>query len=197
MKRLLIATLLACAPVQAAEYSLVQAEKSSLSFAYRQMGVPMEGGFGKFAISVNFDPARVNAAQSQMEVDLTSIDTGSEEGNSEVAGKQWFNSKMYPTAKFVSSGVKFLGGNRYEASGKLFLKGKNLDISAPFSFKEEGKAGIFDGAFILKRLDYAIGEGAWADVSAVANEIQLKFHIVAYATPSKVANLPIKTKEKP
>ena len=179
--------LLACAPIhsQAAEFNLVQTDKSTLAFAYKQMGVPMEGNFGKFSVRINFDPARVNAAQAQIEVDLASIDTGSNEANDEVAGKQWFNTKMFPSAQFVSTGVKALGGNRYEVLGKLTLKGKALDVAAPFTFRQEGAAGVFDGAFILKRLDYAIGEGAWTDVSAVANEIQIKFHVVAHAAPVK------------
>jgi len=179
--------LLASAPIhsQAAEFNLVQTDKSTLAFAYKQMGVPMEGNFGRFSVRINFDPARVNAAQAQIEVDLASIDTGSNEANDEVAGKQWFNTRMFPSAQFVSTGVKALGGNRYEVLGKLTLKGKALDVAAPFTFRQEGAAGVFDGAFILKRLDYAIGEGAWTDVSAVANEIQIKFHVVAHAAPAK------------
>ena len=170
-------------PGYAAEYNQIQTDKSTLTFAYKQMGVPMDGKFGKFGIHINFDPARIDAAQAQIEVDLASIDAGYSEANEEVGGKQWFNSKMFPSAKFVATGVKALGGNRYEATGKLTIKGKTLDTIAPFTFKQEGAAGTFDGGFILNRLDYAIGEGAWADVSAVANEIQIKFHVVA--TPNR------------
>lgn len=185
--RYFLPLLLASAPIhaQAAEFNLVQTGKSTLAFAYKQMGVPMEGNFGRFLVRINFDPARANAARAQIEVDLASIDTGSNEANDEVGGKQWFNTKAFPSAQFVSTGVKALGGNRYEVIGKLTLKGKALDVAAPFTFRQEGAAGIFDGAFILKRLDYAIGEGAWTDVSAVANEIQIKFHVVAHAAPVK------------
>lgn len=166
----------------ATEFNQVQASKSTLTFAYKQMGVPLEGKFGKFTAQLAFDPARINAAQARLEADLASIDTGSSEGDDEVAGKLWFNTKAYPAAQFVSSGVKALGGNRYEALGKLTIKGRSLDVSAPFTFKQEGAVGIFDGAFTLKRLDYAIGEGLWADVSAVADEVRIVFHIVANAS---------------
>jgi polyisoprenoid-binding protein YceI len=44
---------------------------------------------------------------------------------------------------------------------------------------------VFEGTFNIKRLDYSIGEGEWTDVSAVADEIQIKFHIVVNASPSK------------
>lgn len=183
----LMGLLLSGAPFHshAAEFNQVQTGKSTLTFAYKQMGVPMEGKFQKFAARIAFDPAKASAAQAQIEVDLASIDTGFSEGDNEVLGKQWFNAKAYPAAQFVSTGVKVLGGNRYEVLGKLTLKGKLQDISAPFTFKPEGASAVFDGTFTLKRLDYAIGEGAWADVSAVANEVQIKFHIVADVSPVK------------
>ena len=40
-------------------------------------------------------------------------------------------------------------------------------------------------AALLKRLDYAIGEGGWADVDTVANEIQIEFHVLAGRSPVK------------
>lgn len=182
----LIGSLLIGAPfhTQAVEFNQVQTGKSTLIFAYKQKGVPMEGRFHKFTARIAFDPDISSAAQARIEVNLASIDTGFSEADSEVLGKQWFNAKAHPAAQFVSTGVKTLGGNRYEALGKFTLKGKSQDISAPFIFKQEGAVGIFDGVFTLKRLDYAIGEGAWADMSAVANEVQVKFHIVADAAPA-------------
>jgi len=185
-KSLLLMLLLFTATIgsaQATEFNQVQLNKSTLTFAYRQMGVPLEGKFGKFTAQLAFDPARINAAQAKLEADLASIDTGSSEGDDEISGKLWFNTKAYPAAQFVSSGVKALGGNRYEALGKLTIKGRSLDVSAPFTFRQEGAVGIFDGAFTLKRLDYAIGEGLWADVGAVANEVRIVFHIVTNAAP--------------
>ncbi len=169
----------------ATEFNAVQADKSTITFAFKQMGVAMEGKFRKVDTRLTFDPAKPGNATAQIEIDLASIDTGSAEGNDEVAGKQWFNTRTFPTAKFLSTSVKSLNGNRYEVTGKLTLKGKTLDATAPFTFKQEGTSGVFDGAFTLKRLDYSIGEGPWTDVGTVANEIQIKFHVVASAVPAK------------
>lgn len=172
---------------QAAEFNQVQLDKSTLSFGFKQMGVALDGKFRKFTAKVAFDPSKPTAATAQIEVDLASIDTGSSEGDEEVAGRQWFNSKLFPTAKFVSSGVKVLGPDRYEASGKLSIKGKTVDALAPFTFKQVGSNGTFDGSFVIKRLDFAIGEGAWADVSTVANEVQVKFRIITTASATASA----------
>lgn len=188
MKKIMPLMVLACVwanGTQAAEFSQVQADKSTLAFAYKQMGVPSDGRFRKFVANIAFDPAKPAAASAQLEIDMVSIDTGSKEGNDEVIGKPWFNAKSFPHAKFISTAVKPLGANRYEVAGKLTIKGKTQDVSAPFTFKQEGANGVFDGSFTLKRLDYAIGEGLWADVGTVANEVQITFHVVAGAVPTK------------
>lgn len=172
---------LACSPVSALEFRQVQPNESSVAFGYKQMGVPLDGKFNKFAAQIVFDPARLAKAQARIDIEVGSIDTGSDDANEEVVGKQWFNAKTYPTASFVSTGIKALGGDRYQATGRLNIKGKTLDVSTPVTFKSSGTRGIFEGSFIIKRLDYAIGEGEWTDVSTVANEIQIKFHLVVNA----------------
>lgn len=173
------AALLLAGAAQAVEFKQVDSARSSLAFSSKQMGVPVPGSFKKFTTQIAFDPAKPTAASTTLEIDLASIDAGSKDANDEVVGKQWFNVKAFPTARFVSSGVKALGGNRYEALGKMTIKGQTRDIVAPFTFKQDGANGVFDGGFVLKRMDFNIGEGPWADVSAVANEIEIKFHVVA------------------
>jgi polyisoprenoid-binding protein YceI len=169
----------------AVEFNHVQTNESTVTFAYKQMGVTMEGNFAKFTALASFDPAKLSKSQARIDIDLASIDTGSEEANGEVKSKLWFNTQAFPSAGFVATGVKVLGGNRYEATGKLTIKGKTLDVVAPFTFQSTATRGMFDGNFTLKRLDYNIGEGIWADVSAVADEIQIKFHLVVNASPAK------------
>lgn len=167
------------------EFRQVLTNDSEVSFAYAQMGVPLDGKFGKFAAQLAFDPAKLANAQARIDIDVASIDTGSAEANDEVVGKLWFNAKAYPTAGFVATGLKALGGERYEATGKLSIKGRTLEVKAPVTFKASGNRGTFDGSFTIKRLDYAIGEGEWTDVGTVANEIQIKFHLVVSAAPGK------------
>ena len=163
----------------AVEFNQVVNDKSSINFGYKQVGVPLEGKFKKFVAQINFDPAKPEAATAKVDIDVASIDTGSDEGNDEVGDKEWFNAKAFPTAKFVSTAVKALGTNHYEVQGKLTIKGKTLPVSAPFTYRTDAATATFDGAFAIKRLDYNIGEGEWTDLSTIANDIQIKFHITA------------------
>jgi polyisoprenoid-binding protein YceI len=180
----LIASALLPLAAQGAEFNQIQAASSSILFAYKQMGVAMDGKFRKFSAQLSFDPAKPAAAKAAFDVELASIDTGSREADDEVASKSWFNSKAFPTARFVSSNVKALGDNRYEVAGKLTIKGQTLDVIIPATFATQGKSGVFDGSFSIRRGDFAIGEGAWAKFDIVANEIQIKFHILAAAANS-------------
>ena len=175
----LLALLLVASPVHAQEFNEVQTAKSSIVFGYRQMNVPLTGTFSKFVIQAHFDPGKPAAAQVRIDIDLSSIDTGNSDADEEMPGKLWFNTQQFPTGQFVSSNIKALGGGRYEAQGKLTIKGKTLDVIAPFTFRQEGANAIFDGSFKLKRLDYAVGEGLWADIATIANEVNITFHFVA------------------
>jgi len=180
--RLTVLTLLAVLAAPAAhavEYTTMLPKQSSIGFEFRQMGVPVKGSFKRFATEMAFDPARPEAARAKIEIDLASIDAGSSEADDESAGKLWFNRSVYPKATFVSREVRALGNNRFELRGTLTLKGKPRDMVIPVSYAPGRNTATFDGSFVLKRLDFGIGEGMWADVATVANEVQVKFRIAA------------------
>ena len=175
-------SLLAIAPAaQAIEFNQFQAGKSALSFVSKQMNVPIEGRFESFRATLAFDPAKPSATKAELDIDMASIDAGSKDANDEVVGKAWFNTKAFPTAKFISTSVKALGGNRFEVAGKMTIKGKTHDLTTPITLRQEGNSATFEGSLIIKRADYAIGEGMWADFGTVANEVQIKFRLVAIA----------------
>jgi len=182
MKRLylLLATTLPLAAA-AAEFNAVQPQKSRVDFVSKQMGVPVQGSFGKFAAQIAFDPAKPEAGRAQIDLDLASIDAGSAEANDEVKSKGWFNTREFPQARFVSTGVKPLGGGRYEARGKMTIKGKTRDVVAPFSFKADGNAAVLEGNIPVMRLQFGVGEGIWSDTATVADEVQVKFRFTVAA----------------
>ena len=180
MKHIALAFALASAiSAHAVEYTQVQADKSAINFTYKQMNVAVDGKFKRFSSQLSFDPAKPTAAKTSFDVELASVDTGASEGDEEVAGKPWFNTKAFPTAKFVSTGVKALGGNKYEVTGQLNIKGKTQDVIVPATFTAQGKNGIFEGSFTIRRADFSIGEGSWAKFDIVANDVLIKFRITA------------------
>jgi polyisoprenoid-binding protein YceI len=107
------------------------------------------------------------------------MDLGDPEYNKEVGKKEWFNAAQFPKATFVSTAIKSAGAGKLTVTGKLTIKGKTADVSFPLTVKADGKNQVFDGALPIKRLTYNIGEGEWKDTSMVADDVVIKFHVVA------------------
>ena len=164
------------APAAAAP-ALVPAQ-SELSFVSKQMGVPVDGKFKRFEAQLGFDPRKAEAGKVQFSIDLGSVTLGDPMLDAELAKPAWFDSKKLGQASFVSTAIKPLGGNRFEVAGRLSLKGLQRDIAVPIALTQDKGLTTAAGSFVLKRLDFKIGDGEWSDTSMVANEVSVKFKLV-------------------
>ena len=166
---------------QAVEYKSIQIDKSSVTFGYQQMGVSMDGKFKKINAQLNFDPAKLASAKAVIDIDLASVDTGSDEADHELVGKTWFNVASYPKASFELQQIKSTGPNQFEATGQLNIKGKSVVVKAPLKYAAQGATGVFTGSFVIHRADFGIGDGPWSKFDVVANDIQVRFSLTALA----------------
>lgn len=156
----------------------VDAAKSSVIAVSKQMGVPVEGKFRRFSAQVRFDPAKPADGRASIEIDIASFDLGDADFNRETTKKEWFDAAKHPKATFVTTAIKPAGAGKFEAAGKLTIKGITRDVVAPVSFKAEGGQQVFEGVLPIKRLAFNIGEGEWKDTSTVADDVQIRFRIV-------------------
>lgn len=188
---LLSAVLLLAGPALAVQFDRILPAQSELGFVSKQMGVPVEGRFRRFNAKIAFDPARPEIGRATLEVELASFDMGSREVYEEVVGRNWFDVRQYPTARFVATSLKHLGGDRYEVRGQMTLKGRTREVVAPFTYRQQGRQALLEGAFPLRRLDYGIGSGPWGDTSVVADEVLVRFRFVAAeATSATTGHVP-------
>ena len=165
---------LCTAPVAAQQ--LVPAQ-SEIAFVSKQMGVPVEGRFKQFSAAMSFDPKKPEAATVSLTIQTGSASFGAAETDAEVPKPAWFNVARFPTASFQSSAVKALGGGRLEVRGALTIKGASQQVVVPVSVTQAGAASTAVGSFVIKRLDFKIGDGEWADTSMVANDVTVKFKL--------------------
>ena len=156
----------------------VDAAKSSVVAVSQQMGAPVEGRFKRFSAQLSFDPAKPAEGRASVDIDIASFDLGADDFNRETVKPEWFNAAKFPKATFVTSAIKPAGAGKFEATGKLTIKGITRDVVAPVSFKAEGGQQVFEGVLPIKRLAFNIGEGAWKDTSTVADDVQIKFRLV-------------------
>ena len=171
---LLMGTLLAM-PAQAQQKLLVA--QSDISFAIKQMGVPVEGHFKRFDAQIAFDPAKPDTSKIAFTVDVASASFGTPDIDSELPKATWFNTGKFPQATFQSTAIKNLGGGKFSVAGKLGIKGAMRDVLIPVTLAASGANTIASGTFPLKRLAYKIGENEWADTSMVADDVQVKFKL--------------------
>lgn len=165
--------------VSSAALADVDLSKSKVSAISKQMNVPTEGVFKKFAAQIRFDPTNAAQGSAQVSIDIASFDIGDKMYNDQVAGKDWFDAKTYPQAIFVSSAIAPAGGNQYNVTGKLTIKGKVETVTLPVTITQNGATQTFDGVLPIQRSVFNVGTGEWKDTSVVADDVQIKFHIVA------------------
>jgi len=179
MKKIALVSMLGIAFAASAAALKTDPAKSTVTATFKQMNVPVDAKFKKFTAAIDYDAAKPDAAKATVEVETASMDLGDPEYSKEVTKKEWFNAAQFPKATFVSSSIKPAGAGKLAVTGKLTIKGKTTDVSFPLTVKADGKNQVFDGAVPIKRLAYNIGEGEWKDTGMVADEVTIKFHVVA------------------
>jgi len=139
--------------------------------------VPVDGHFKHFDAQLAFDAAKPAAAQVAFTVDMASATIGAPEYDAELVKADWFNAAKLPQATFKSTAFKALGNGRYEVAGTLTIKGQSKPVTVPVTLAKAGATTIATGAVPIKRLDFKIGEGDWADTSVVADAVTVKFKL--------------------
>jgi polyisoprenoid-binding protein YceI len=166
------------APAWAQAVKLVSAG-SEIAFTTRQMGVPVEGKFGKFSANITLDPKKAETGSVSFAIDTGSARFGAAETDAEVVKPVWLSVAAFPQATFQSSAVKPAGPGRFDVSGKLAIKGQVRDIVVPVQVAQQpGGVSTATGSFTIKRLAFKIGDGEWADTSMVADDVLVRFKLV-------------------
>lgn len=160
------------------------APQSEVGFTIKQMGVPVSGRFKRFAVQTNFDPKSPQTSQVALRFELASA-TISADADPELGKPDWFATAKFPQATFQSTGIKALGGGKFEVAGKLSIKGNSRDVVVPMQLAQAGGVSTVTGGLPIKRLDFKVGEGDWADTSFVANDVQVKFKLVLQGVPAQ------------
>lgn len=179
MKRLmcLSAFLAAALMAPASAAQRVVADSAQLEFSFKQTGVPGDGRFRRFTPEVAFDVSKPELAAIRVEVDIASLELGDAGWNRDLQSRDWFDVPQFAKAVFTAAGARSLGGGRYEAPGKVVIKGISRDVVAAFTAKRVGETTTIEGAVPVKRLAFGIGAGPWSDVSVVADDVVIRFRL--------------------
>ncbi|VEB44311.1 Uncharacterized conserved protein [Chromobacterium violaceum] len=165
---------------QAVEYTAIQQDKSNIAFGYKQMAWACR------ATSRSFPPAEFRPGQAGSRQGAVGRQPGQHRHRFRRSQRAGGGQGLVQHQAISERALRFqrdqtLGGNRFQVDGKLTIKGRTQPVSTVATMTPQGNAAAFDGVFTIKRADFAIGEGDWKDFGTVANEIQIKFHLLARA----------------
>jgi polyisoprenoid-binding protein YceI len=172
--------LLTVVPAFAADY--VQAPGSALTFAGSYEGEVFTGRFPGFVTKFSFDPAQLAASKLDVSIPLATASTGNSDYDGEMRGSAFFNSAKFPQARYTATKFRALGGNRYAADGTLSLRGASKPVTLTFTWTPGAKP-VLAGKATVKRLDFGVGEGDWADTELIPNDIAVSTKVIF--TPAK------------
>lgn len=180
LRRLALPALLALAAPAGAAPLTPDLAHSSVGASFKEEGVPVDASFRKFSASIDYDAAHPAAAKASVTIDTASLDLGLPDMNAEVAKKEWFNSAQFPHASFTSTAIRPGTPGQLLVTGKLTIKGRTADVSFPLKVGAAGAQTVFEGQLPIRRLTFNVGEGEWKDTGTVADEVVIKFRIVAH-----------------
>lgn len=175
-----IAAILLAAPGFAADTPKalhpLELPRSTLVASFRQQAVTVDAPFRRFDGSILYDPARAADTRATLHVDMSSLDIGDDDSNSEVRGATWFDSTHYPSATFQSTLVKPRDAQHFDATGDLTLKGRTHPVTVAVSVAPAAHGYVFDGSFELSRRDFSIGDPQWDGV--LDDHVRVRFHLL-------------------
>ena len=179
-KILLLALTLLCAPAFAADY--IQAPGSSLVFAGTYQGEGFTGRFPGFATTFRFDPKQLTTSKLQVGIPLATVVTSNADYDGELRGASFFDAKKFPRATYSATKFRALGGNQYAADGTLTLRGASKPVTLTFTWTP-GAQPVLTGKATVKRLDFGVGGGDWANTSTIPNEVAISTKVILKPKP--------------
>jgi polyisoprenoid-binding protein YceI len=165
-------------PMQVPQW-IVDPAQSRISFSTRWAGAAVNGAFGGLAADIRFDPARPAASRAIVTVPTGTARTGQKDPDENLPQSDWFNAKAFPNARFETTAIRALGGNRYEADGRLTVKNTTVPVKLPFTLTIAGNVATMRGAATVDRL--ALGMGRESDPAAewVDRAVQIQVNVRA------------------
>jgi polyisoprenoid-binding protein YceI len=106
----------------------LDAAHSHVGFAVRHMMVSnVRGEFTKLAGSVSYDPAKPEATQVEVNIDVASVNTREEKRDAHLKSADFFDAEKFPHITFVSKHAK-KQGDGLELTGDLTIHGTTREV---------------------------------------------------------------------
>ncbi|MFF4016126.1 YceI family protein [Streptomyces sp. NPDC001843] len=167
---------------------MIDPAHSRIGFSVRHaMVTTVRGAFTEYQSRLYFDGR--NPARSKAEIVLStgSVDTGVEQRDAHLVGRDFLDAAAYPRMRFVSTAVELAGTDVYRMTGDLTIRNATRPVvleltyigrvTDPFGYERVG----FDGTTTINRSEWGLTYNArLAEGGAMVSEkVRLQFDIAA------------------
>ncbi|MGW0706965.1 YceI family protein [Streptomyces sp. NPDC002643] len=169
------------------EWMIDQAH-SRIGFSVRHALVTtVRGAFTEYQSRLYFDGRDPSRSGAEIVIATGSIDSGVEQRDAHLRGRDFLDSANHPRMRFVSTAVRVVGNDVYRMSGELTIKSitRPVDleltyighVTDPFGYERVG----FDGTTTINRSEWGLtynqrlAEGG----AMVSEKVRLQFDIAA------------------
>jgi len=183
----LAAFLAVAAPSYAATDWVVDPAHSRLNFVATQSGGEFLGRFNRFHADIAFDPRDLTGSRFHVTIETASADTQDETRDKALSGDDFFATGRWPNATFDATRFVAAADGRYQARGRLTIRGISRDVAVLFTFKpaSAGRGAVLSGGTTIRRLDFGVGQGEWQDTKWVGDEVRIQFDLALEPGPAK------------
>ncbi len=172
----------AAAPVEPSIW-VVRKRASSLGFHTAWSQGAVDGHFGTWDAAIRFDPAALASSSVKVTIDMASAATGAPDTQNALPGTDWFDVAAHPTATFAATRFRHLGGDRYEALGRLTIRGVARPLTLPFTLAIAGDVATMTGTARIDRVAFGVGQGEWSATTDLPAGVTVTVKIAADRKP--------------
>lgn len=149
---------------------------STMTFTAIQNDAPVEGKFTQFEGDLQFDPNQLKDSKAVIKVKTDSVSTPLKDIATTLKDTDWLSAKTFPEAIFQAVDFEKKDNEHYLVHGNLTIRDKTFPVTVNFSLTNYSpeKASI-KGSMMFKRTPWGLGQGEWADLKAIKDDIQVNF----------------------
>ena len=112
---------------------------SEAIFQVRHLVTKVRGRFTDLAGSIAFDEASPVNSTVTFTIQAASIDTGTPDRDAHLRSQDFFHVEQYPAITFASTAIAARGGDQYDVTGDLTMRGVTKRITLPVTFLGKAK----------------------------------------------------------
>lgn len=161
---------------------------SRIGFVARHaMVTKVRGSFNEFEGSTTIDADDPSKSSVQITIQAASIDTRQPQRDEHVRSNDFLDIPNHPEITFTSTSIKHTGGNDFDVTGNLTIRGVTNEITFPLEFQGSAKDPMgnqrigFEGSTEISRKDYGVTFNAPLETGGVliSDTVTLEFEISA------------------